>query len=116
MRPKEPAMLRTFQAAVLAAVIGLLGLGTSSAQAACGTSTPASTSFPDSIGDSSLAPDITTVTASVSATCTVSVDPGISGPLIAGESVAIYVDSDGNASTGSSVPQGMEWIVLTSGT
>jgi hypothetical protein len=86
------------------------------AHAACYGATPASAWFADSPidGTSGLAPEITTVTASLDGACNYAVDPGLA-PLIEGDAAFIYVDRDGNPATGSPTPQGADVVVGTLG-
>jgi hypothetical protein len=87
------------------------------AHAACSSSTPSTTSFADSPtdGDSGLAPEIHTVAAAVDGACHVTVDPGVTYPLITGDSVFVYVDTDGNPATGDPVFQGADRAIGTLG-
>lgn len=90
-----------------------------SAGAACVTSTPASVTYADhpADGDSGLAPEIGVVGASVDGGCTYAVDPGISPPfLIEDDGVFVYLDTDGNLSTGDPVFTGADAVVGTVGT
>jgi hypothetical protein len=86
------------------------------AQAACYGSTPATTSFADSPldGDGGLAPEISTVTATVDVTCDLAVNPGVD-QLIGDDSVFIYIDRDGNPATGSTLFGGADIVVGTLG-
>jgi hypothetical protein len=96
--------------AVAAVVFGGLAAA-SSADAACYSSTPSATSFVDAPADGSLAPEITTITAQLDGACAVTVDPGVTAPLIEGDGVFVYLDVAGNPATGSSVFQGADVAV-----
>ena len=89
----------------------------STAQAACYGSTPTSAVFADSAfdGQSGLAPEITTVQASVDASCTYAVVPGLTDSLISGDAVFVYLDRDGNSATGSPLFAGADAVVGTLG-
>jgi hypothetical protein len=88
---------------------------TASAQATCYSSTPSSTVFADPFdGEAGLAPEITTVEARVDGACNYTVTPGVD-PLIDGDSVFIWIDSDGNAATGSPTFGGADTVVGTLG-
>jgi hypothetical protein len=86
------------------------------AHAACYGSAPATTSFADSPldGDDGLAPEISTVTATVDASCDLAVNPGVD-QLIGDDSVFIYIDRDGNPATGSTLFGGADIVVGTLG-
>jgi len=103
------AVLATVAAAALAA-------GAPAAHAACMSSTPAAVAHADPIdGESGLAPEITTVRAAVDGACTVVVDPGIPTPLVGGDAVFVYLDVDGDAATGSPLPEGADVAIGTLG-
>jgi hypothetical protein len=104
----SPRRLRS--AALVVAAVGALSVTESSAQATCYSSTPAGTSFADSPvdGDAALAPEITTVSLALDGACDYAVDPGVTAPLIGGDSVFEYVDVDGNPATGSAVFKGAD--------
>ncbi len=94
---------------VLAAL--LVGLWhAAAADATCYSSTPAAAAFNDPAfdGDGGLAPEITTVSASLDASCRYAVDPGIAQPLVDGDAVFEYVNVDGNAATGSPLFHGAD--------
>jgi len=59
-------------------------------------------------------PEITNVLASVDAGCNSTVSPGVD-PLVYGDAVFIYIDSDGNAATGSPTFSGADTVVGTLG-
>jgi hypothetical protein len=102
-------------AAALAGAVAAIA-SPASASAACYASTPSSAAYADPIdGDSGLAPEITTVRAGVDAACNYVVDPGVAGPLIPGDAVFVYLDTDGNAATGSPLG-GADVVVGTAGT
>jgi hypothetical protein len=98
--------------ALLLALIAGLALA-SAAGATCYSSTPATATLSDSPfdGDSGLSPEITTVTATISAACGYAVNPGITQPLISDDAVFEYLDLDGNPATGSQVFVGADAIV-----
>jgi hypothetical protein len=103
--PRAPGLI-----ALLTVSIAFAGATT--AQAACYSSTPASAAYSDSPADGyDLAPEITTVTATVNASCAYSVDPGIPYPLVDGDAVFQYLDTDGNAATGSPVFTGADVVI-----
>ena len=84
------------------------------AQATCYSSTPSSAVFTDSASDGTggLAPELTTIQASLNGACAYSVSPGLVSPvLIDGESVFVYINTDGNPSTGEPVFQGADVAV-----
>lgn len=91
-------------ATALACVAGTLSIA-GSAGAQCYSSTPGSTSYADSPADGELglAPEITTVSVALDASCGYSVNPNISGSLIQGDGVFEYLDTDGNPGTGSPI-------------
>jgi PASTA domain len=77
-----------------AAVAALLTLtvSTGTARAACGSSTPASVSFPDPAADAGAgAPEITSVDASLDAGCRLTIEPKLAAPLNADQAVLIQL-------------------------
>jgi hypothetical protein len=89
---------------------------TATASAACYGSTPSSVLYSDPIdGESGLAPEILTVQAAVDGACHYSVDPGVTRSLIDGDAVFIFIDTDGNAASGSTVFDGADIAVGTLG-
>jgi hypothetical protein len=93
-----------------------------SALAACSSSTPAFRSFADDPfdGDLGLAPEMTAVEATLGTTCDLVILPRLgdrseTAGLIRGETVATYVDTDGNAGTGSPLWRGADKVVLVVG-
>src|SRR5437868_6163710 len=108
------------RAGVVPALLGALiatVMQVSAADATCYSSTPGSIALGDSPNDAEggLAPEIKIVTASVDAECRYSVDPGITEPLKAGDSVLEYVNVDGNAATGSQEFGGADAAVASLG-
>ena len=100
-------------AVVVAAVVCAAPAG---ASAACTSSTPSAAAYTDPVdGDLGLAPEITTVKASVDASCHYVVDPGIAAPLADGDGVFVYIDSDGNAATGATSLGGADVAIVTVG-
>jgi hypothetical protein len=101
--------------AVLPVLVALLvGLWhAAAADATCYSSTPATAAFNDPAfdGDGGLAPEITTVSASLDASCRYAVDPAIAQPLVDGDAVFEYVNVDGNAATGSPLFHGADVAV-----
>jgi hypothetical protein len=91
-------------ACAVAASFAALGTG-SAAAATCYSSTPATVSYSDAVGDgdSGLAPDITTGTASVDAACNVTVSYAIAGQsgMYADDFLSWFIDVDNNLGTGS---------------
>lgn len=104
---------------VLAALAAGAAVLPSTADAApCHTSTAADITHADSSfdGEAGLAPEITTVSGSLNATCSYAVDPGIASPfLISGDAVFIYLDTDGSNATGSPLFGGADKAVGTVG-
>ena len=99
--------------ACLAAAGALLGTAPA-AHAACGTSTPASTTFADARADAGTAPELTDVTVALDAACRFSVNPGIS--VFSEDGVVLtFIDRDGNAATGSPDFNGSDVAVATFG-
>jgi hypothetical protein len=84
------------------------------AQAACTRSTPAHTTFADNPADGNGAPELTSVTVSIDAACTFSMDPGV-GPDAAVGVILTFIDRDGNPSTGAQAPQGADVAVFSVG-
>ena len=100
-------------ALALAALAGA-GLSAAPAHAQQCAASPVSQSFADPAGDDSpndpdelgFAPDIVSIDVSMTASCAVSIgvqlgDHSFSGSLYEGETVAIFLDTDGNPGTGS---------------
>jgi hypothetical protein len=92
------------------------------ADAACTSSTPSSATYADSVadGDLGLAPEIVSVVASTDAACRVTVqdvlvDAVAPGDLIDGDAVGIYLDTDGNAATGSPLWDGADRVAIIVG-
>ena len=108
-----------FRLAVLAALAaGAAVLPSTAAAAPCHTSTAAAATHVDSSfdGEAGLAPEITTVRASLDSGCSYAVDPGVASPfLISGDAVFIYLDTDGSNATGSSLFGGADKVVGTAG-
>jgi hypothetical protein len=112
-------MLRTRSALLAIAAAAATTFATAAtAQAACSGSTPANQVFADDAHDADLgiAPEITTVTATVDAECNYRVDPGIASSLWEDDAAFIYVDTDGSAATGDPVLGGADIAVGTFGT
>jgi hypothetical protein len=108
-------------AAVTAAAVAMTVASPGTARATC-SSTPASQSFADDPfdGELGLAPEIATVDANLGATCDLVVQPMLgdrsaTAGLIRDETVATYVDTDGNAATGSPLWGGADRVVLVVG-
>jgi hypothetical protein len=102
-------------AAAAAAATTMLA-GTATAHAACYGSTPSAAAYADPIdGEAGLAPEITTIHAGVDAACGYVVDPGIPLPLVDGDAVFVYIDTDGNPATGSPVVTGADVAIGTLG-
>jgi hypothetical protein len=107
---RSRAGLLTAAAAAVAAATMLAS--TATAHAACYGSTPSAAAYADPIdGEFGLPPEITTVRAGVDGACVMSVDPGIALPLDNGDAVLVYIDADGNPSTGA-VPVGGADVVI----
>ncbi len=105
---------------ILALVVLAVLPGT--ADAACTNSTPSTVSFMDSAADAELglAPEIVSVMANTDAACRVSVqdvlaDAAAPGDLMEGDAVGIYLDTDGNAATGSPLWDGADRAVVIAG-
>src|SRR5947208_1684123 len=62
-----------------------------------------------------LTPKITAVAASVDASCHLVVGPGIAAPLVDGDGVFVYIDSDGNPATGAAALGGADVAIVTVG-
>jgi len=105
---------RTRLLAAVAACTGAAFAVTTSAEAACYSSTPSSASFADSPFDGSLAPEISTVALGLDAACTVSMNPGIDA-LVGDDAVFTYINRDGNVATGSPSFSGADIVVGTLG-
>jgi PASTA domain-containing protein len=104
---------RVVPALLLTALAGLTLA--SAASAKCHSSTPNSIGLADSPSDGGLAPEITVVTVAVNATCGYLVDLGIAKPLVADDSVSVYVNVDGDPATGDQTTGGADVLVRTSG-
>jgi len=103
-------------AGAMAAAGAFFAMVPSADAASCHSSTPSSVSYADAFdGEDGLAPEISMVQANVDADCTYSVDPGITAPLLEGDSVFIYIDTDGDPSTGSALFGGADAVVGTLG-
>jgi len=105
---------------VLALIVLAVVPGT--AEAACTSSTPSTASFADPVadGDLGLPPEIVTVVATTDAACRLSVQDVLAGAtapgdLIDGDAVGIYLDTDGNAATGSPLWDGADRAVIIVG-
>lgn len=92
------------------------------AEAACFYSAPTSANFPDSPfdGELGIAPEITGVGATLDGACNAAVNPAIDyapspGGLVYGDSVATYVNTDGNPATGDPVFGGADKVVMVLG-
>ena len=90
--------------------------------ATCYSSTELSQTFPDVAGDgeSGLAPEILGVLAITDKTCGIGLGVALQGQseigaLIYNESVGVYVNTDGNAATGSPTWDGADRVVITIG-
>jgi hypothetical protein len=112
MRPASLAAL------VLLAVL----LPAGSAHAACFSSTPSTATFadPPADGDAALAPEILAVGATTDAACRLAVqavlaDAAVPGDLIEGDSVGIYLDTDGNPATGAQLWSGADRVAIVVG-
>jgi hypothetical protein len=111
-------MLRTRSALLAFAAAAATTLAVAgTAQAACSSSTPAGQVFADATdAELGIPPEITTVTATVDATCTYVVDPGIASSIGEDDAVLIYIDTDGSAATGDPVVGGADVLIATFGT
>jgi hypothetical protein len=98
---------------IFALAVIVLAAATPAANAACGTSTPASAAHSDSVTDGGgLAPEITTVQVDLNATCGFSMNPNLADSvLIADEGVFHYINRDGSAATGSPTFGGADIVV-----
>jgi hypothetical protein len=112
--------MRSVPLVVMLMLAVLLPAGT--AHAACFSSTPSTNTFADSPadGDEGLAPEIVAVTAATGAECQVAVGPVLAGylapgDLLDGDAVGIYLDTDGNAATGSPLWGGADRVALIIG-
>jgi hypothetical protein len=109
--------------AIAGAAAGAMTAGApGSAMAACTASTPADQSLADNASDSQLglAPEITFVDATLGSACDLVVLPGLgdrsaTAGLIRDETVATYIDTDGNPATGSPRWGGADKVVLVLG-
>jgi hypothetical protein len=106
----------------LVITLAVLAVLPGTADAACTSSTPSSMTYADSPadGDFGLAPEILSVVASTDATCRIAVQDVIAGTvapgdLIEGEAVGIYLDTDGNAATGSPLWDGADRVAIIAG-
>lgn len=111
-----PALLGAILVAAL--VLG----GPSAANAACYSSTASDTRFDDAVGDAEagLSPDILGVVALTDASCGIGIGVALDrgsaeGALLAGDSVGIYINVDGNKATGSPTWDGADRVVIIAG-
>lgn len=81
------------------AVLALLGAAPS-AEAACYSSTPATAAYEDNNNDARVAPEITTVVASLDSACNLTLNPNILRYGSTG-TVQYFIDRDGDPRTGS---------------
>jgi hypothetical protein len=116
------ARRRLMAVAVAAAAMAVMAAHSGGAAAACSSSTPAGQSFADDPfdGNLGLAPEITAVDATLGTACDLVVVPRLGDRsetvgLIRDETVATYLDTDGNAATGSTVCGGADKVVLVVG-
>ncbi|HEX6023945.1 MAG TPA: PASTA domain-containing protein [Solirubrobacter sp.] len=99
----------------LCVAAGALLWSAPAAQAACAGSTPASASYADPANDpEGAAPDLTKVTFSLDAACTLTFDPGLSA-FGDDEIVVTFIDRDGNPATGDRDLFGTDLITVTIG-
>jgi hypothetical protein len=102
------------RATALCACAGAFLAAAPGAQAACTSSTPATTTFADGRTDAGRAPELTDVTVSLDAACRFSMSPGIE--TFTEEAVLLtFIDRDGNATTGSADFGGADVLVATLG-
>jgi hypothetical protein len=109
--------------AIAGAAAGAMTVGApGSAAAACTASTPADQSVVDNASDSELglAPEIIFVDATLGSACDLVVLPGLgdrsgTAGLIRDETVATYIDTDGNPATGSPRWGGADKVVVVLG-
>ncbi|MBX5470440.1 MAG: hypothetical protein IRZ21_11150, partial [Thermoleophilaceae bacterium] len=120
LHPRAAGFARA--AAVVAAALLVALVAPAAARATCYSSTSSSQAFPDSAfdGESGLAPEILGVVAVTDSRCGIGVDSVIQGDtdpgdLIDGEAVGIYIDTDGNPSTGSPTFDGADRVVMIVG-
>jgi hypothetical protein len=92
------------------------------AQAACTSSTPSTAAYADSPADGELglAPEIVSVNATTDAACRLTVQGVLAGAiapgdLIDGDTVGIYLDTDGNPASGSALWDGADRVAITIG-
>ena len=102
--------------------LAVLAVLPGTAHAACTSSTPSTRSYADSAADGELglAPEIVSVVATTDADCRVTVQDVLAGAvapgdLIDGDAVGIYLDTDGNAATGSTLWGGADRAVIIVG-
>ena len=102
--------------------LAVLAVLPGAAHAACTSSTPYTQSYADSPADGELglAPEIVSVVAATDAACRVTVQSVLAGyaapgDLIDGDAVGIYLDTDGNAATGSPLWDGADRAVIIAG-
>lgn len=98
-----PAFIRLAVLVVAAFVAALTAAPAQAAPAACVSATPQAVSLVDQADDAEAgAPEVTNVNAQVKADCTVSVRLGIANRtrLLADDAVLVYLNTDGNSSTG----------------
>jgi len=112
--------MRPATLAALVVLAVLVPAGT--AHAACFSSTPSTATFADSPadGDAALAPEILAVTAGTDGACRVAVEDvlmgtAVPGDLIDGDSVGIYLDTDGNPATGAPLWSGADRVAIVVG-
>jgi hypothetical protein len=87
-----------------------------SAQATCLSSVPNNASFADDPADAGVAPEITGVTATLNASCGITINPEFStASLDYGDGVVIAIDADGNPATGDPDVDGADTGVITVG-
>jgi hypothetical protein len=111
--------LRTSRLGLIAAAVVVMACP-ATAGATCYSSTPANQSFADSPadGESGLAPEITSADFQLNGACTVTAGPTLANRpsgLIDGDFVAVYLDVDGNPSTGSPTFGGADRAIATLG-
>jgi hypothetical protein len=112
---KHPRLTRA--ALCVLAIAGAGGAIPSAAKATCYSSTPATQSFADSPadGDAGLAPEIVSADVALNASCGLAVGATLVGAdsgLISDEGVGVYLNTDGNPSTGSPSFGGADKVVM----
>jgi hypothetical protein len=102
--------------------LAVLAVLPGTADAICSSSTPSTASFadPPADGELGLAPEIVSVMATTDAACRMTVqdvlaDAAAPGDLIDGEAVGLYLDTDGNAATGSPLWDGADRVAIIVG-